>query len=108
MTKYSLMDDETLVEICLLGESGAFEELVLRHEKAVMNTARKVTCNRYSAEDASQDAFVSAWTRLDTLRDRSKFKPWICAIAKNCATALVARYHNAIPDISLNLVENEE
>ncbi|MBQ1862861.1 MAG: RNA polymerase sigma factor [Clostridia bacterium] len=108
MTKYSLMDDETLVEMCLLGKSDAFEELVLRHEKAVMNTARKVTCNRYSAEDASQDAFVSAWTRLDTLRDRSKFKPWICAIAKNCATALVARYHNAIPDISLDLVENEE
>ncbi|MBQ7719936.1 MAG: sigma-70 family RNA polymerase sigma factor, partial [Clostridia bacterium] len=60
------------------------------------------------AEDASQDAFVSAWMRLDSLRDRSKFKPWVCAIAKNCAMALVTRYKSVVPDISLNLVENEE
>ena len=108
MTKYSDMSDETLVELCLLGDSGAFEELVLRHEKAVMGTAEKVTGSRFTAEDASQDAFVSAWMRLDSLRDRSKFRPWVCAIAKNCAMALVTRYRSVVPDISLHLVENEE
>ncbi len=108
MTKYSDMSDETLVELCLLGDSGAFEELVLRHEKAVMGTAEKVTGSRFTAEDASQDAFVSAWMRLDSLRDRSRFRPWVCAIAKNCAIRLVTRYRSVVPDISLNLVENEE
>ncbi len=108
MTKYAVMNDETLVEICLLGESDAFEELVLRHENAVMNTAKRITGNRFTAEDASQDAFVSAWMRLDSLRDRSKFKPWVCAIARNCAMVLVTRYRSAVPDISLHLVENEE
>ena len=58
MTKYAVMNDETLVEICLLGESGAFEELVMRHENAVMSTAKRVTGSRFTAEDASQDAFV--------------------------------------------------
>ena len=108
MTKYAVMNDETLVESCLLGESGAFEELVMRHENAVMNTAKRVTGSRFTAEDASQDAFVSAWMRLDSLHDRSKFKPWVCAIAKNCAMALVTRYRSVVPDISLHLVENEE
>ena len=108
MTKYAVMNDETLVDLCLLGESGAFEELVTRHERAVMNTAKKVTGSRFSAEDASQDAFVSAWMRLDSLRDRSKFRPWVCAIAKNCAMALLTRYRSVVPDISLHLVENEE
>ncbi|MBE6724571.1 MAG: RNA polymerase sigma factor [Ruminococcaceae bacterium] len=108
MTKYAVMNDETLVEICLLGESGAFEELVMRHENAVMNTAKRVTGSRFTAEDASQDAFVSAWMRLDSLRDRSKFRPWVCAIAKNCAMALLTRYRSVVPDISLHLVENEE
>ena len=108
MTKYSVMNDETLVEICLLGESGAFEELVLRHKNAVMSAARHVTGSRFTAEDASQDAFLSAWMCLDSLRDRSKFKPWVCAIAKNCAIRLVTRYRSVVPDISLNLVENEE
>lgn len=108
MTKYAVMNDETLVEICLLGESGAFEELVMRHENAVMSTAKRITGSRFTAEDASQDAFVSAWMRLDSLRDRSKFKPWVCAIARNCAMALVTRYRSVVPDISLHLVENEE
>ncbi len=108
MTKYAVMNDETLVEICLLGESGAFEELVMRHENAVMSAAKHVTGSRFTAEDASQDAFVSAWMRLDSLRDRSKFRPWVCAIAKNCAMALVTRYKSVVPDISLHLVENEE
>ena len=108
MTNYTNMTDETLVDLSLLGEEHAFEELVTRHEGAVMSTARRITHNRYSAEDASQDAFVSAWMRLDSLRDRSKFKPWVCAIAKNCALSLVTRYQNAVPDISLHLVENEE
>ena len=52
--------DETLVELTLLGDKTAYEELVLRHQRAVMGTAYKMTGNRYSAEDASQDAFVSA------------------------------------------------
>ncbi|MBO4413753.1 MAG: RNA polymerase sigma factor, partial [Clostridia bacterium] len=108
MKKYELLNDETLVEICLLGKSDAFEELVLRHENAVMNTVKRYTSSRFIAEDASQEAFVSAWMHLDALRDRSKFKPWVCAIAKNCVTALVTRYRSVVPDISLSLVENEE
>ena len=52
--------DEALVELTLLGDETAYEELVTRHQRAVMRTAYKMTKNRFSAEDASQDAFVSA------------------------------------------------
>ena len=60
MTVYNDKNDEVLVELTLLGDEKAFEELVIRHEKAVKGTAHKVTGNEFSAEDASQDAFVSA------------------------------------------------
>lgn len=53
--------DEVLVELTLLGDGTAYEELVTRYQRAVIGTAYKVTKNRFSAEDASQDAFVSAW-----------------------------------------------
>ncbi len=105
MTDYK---DEVLVEMTLLGNSGAYEELVIRHEKAVKGTAYKVTGNEYSAEDASQDAFVSAWMHLDSLRDRSRFGPWVCSIAKNCARNVYSHYKSAIPDISLHLLEYSE
>jgi len=89
MTIYNDKKDDTLVELTLLGNEKAYEELVRRHEKAVLGTAYKVTENRYSAEDASQDAFVSAWVNLDSLRDRKKFGSWVCSIAKNHARNLV-------------------
>lgn len=74
--------DEALVELTLLGDGTAYEELVTRHQRAVMGTAYKVTKNRFSAEDASQDAFVSAWMNLCELRDASKFGAWVCSFAK--------------------------
>ena len=103
MKEYSEKPDEVLVDLTLLGNESAFETLVLRHEKAVKGTAFKITRNSFSAEDASQDAFVSAWMRLDSLSDRSRFGSWVCAIAKNCARDLVSHYQSMVPDISLHL-----
>lgn len=106
MNKHWNKNDKTLVELTLLGEESAYEELVIRHQRAVMGTAYKVTNNTYSAEDASQDAFVSAWMNLSSLRDGAKFGSWVCSIAKNCARTLDAHYRSTVPDISLELLQN--
>ena len=100
--------DEALVELTLLGDESAYEALVTRHQRAVMGTAYKVTKNRFSAEDASQDAFVSAWMNLCELRDASKFGAWVCSFAKNCARTLERHYRAAIPDISLDTLDGFE
>ena len=105
MNKYSDKKDGALVEMTLLGDDRAFEELVLRHQRAVMGTAFKVTENRFFAEDASQDAFVSAWINLDSLNDGDKFGSWVCAIAKNRARNIVVSYNNTAPTISLDVIE---
>ena len=106
MNKYFEKDDSTLVQMTLLGDETAFEELVTRHQRAVKGTAFNVTGSRFSAEDASQDAFLSAWMNLSALREREKFGVWVCSIAKNHARTLVTHYHSAIPSISLNEFEN--
>ncbi len=106
MTKYSDHREDTPVQLALLGNDQAFEELITRHERAVRGTAYKVTGNSYSAEDASQDAFVSAWMNLSSLREPAKFGSWVCGIAKNHARQLVAHYRSTVPDISLDDIEN--
>ena len=106
MTHYVNHPDDTLVELSLLGDQAAFEELVSRHERSVIGTAFKITENQFSAHDASQDAFVSAWINLDRLKSREKFGPWVCSIAKNKARTLMIHYRNTIPDISLDLLKN--
>ncbi len=106
MNSYHDKDDNTLVQQTLLGDESAFAELVTRYERAVMGTALKVTNNTFSAEDATQDAFVSAWMNLSALRQSEKFGSWVCSIAKNHARTLISHYRSAIPTLSLNEFEN--
>lgn len=108
MNAFTDKKDDFLVEMTLLGSDKAFEELVVRYEKRVKGTAYKVTKNTFSAEDASQDAFVCAWAKLGSLKDPSKFGSWVCSIAKNCAVNLVRHYKNAVPDISYELLKNTD
>ena len=95
--------DETLVMLTLAGEETAYEALVTRYQKAVVTAAASVTKNHFMAEDAAQDAFVTAWMKLDTLQEPSKFAPWVCRIAKNCALNMLGRYRSFLP---LDVVDN--
>lgn len=95
--------NETLVMLTLAGEQSAFETLVVRYQRAVIAAAVSVTRNEFMAEDAAQDAFVTAWMKLDTLQEPQKFGSWVCRIAKNCALNMMGRYRAFLP---LDQVEN--
>ncbi len=95
--------DDTLVMLTLAGEQTAYEILVTRYQKAVIDSAMYVTKNRFMAEDAAQDAFVTAWMKLDTLQEPKKYGSWVCRIAKNCAINMINRYRSFLP---LDVVEN--
>ena len=102
MTDYSKMTDGDLIALTLMGDERAFAELVVRHEKYVMGIALRITGNLYSAQDASQDAFISAWIKLDSLSDPGKFRPWINRIAGNSARNIVKHYRAVACDLSLD------
>lgn len=108
MNGFKDKSDGALVEMTLLGSGKAFEELVIRYENKVFGTAYKVTKNKFSAEDVSQDAFVSAWIKLNTLKDKTKFGSWVCSIAKNSAIGLVRHYRGAFSDVCFELLENTD
>ena len=95
--------DETLVLLTLAGNQQAYEHLVMRYQKAVMASAMSVTKNQFMAEDAAQDAFVTAWMKLNVLQEPKKYGAWVCRIAKNCALNMINRYRSFIP---LDLVDN--
>ena len=107
---YREQTDETLVMLTLAGNQDAYEGLVLRYQKAVLASAMSVTHREFMTEDAAQDAFVTAWMKLDTLQEPSKFAPWVCRIAKNCALNMLGRYRDFLPieDLeNLNLVSEQ-
>ena len=94
---YKNETDETLVMLTLAGEQKAYEVLVTRYQKAVIASAMVVTKNYYLAEDAAQDAFVTAWMKLNTLQEQKKYASWVCRIAKNCALNMIIRYRSFLP-----------
>lgn len=105
MAMYKNECDKRLVELTLCGDGLAFEELIIRHEKAVLGTAYKITNDHYKSEDAAQEAFVAAWIQLKALTSQDKFGAYVCAIAKNYAKKMVMRDH-LLETVSLTDFEN--
>lgn len=103
--KHRNLTDETLVMLTLAGDSHAYEALVSRHQGTVLASALRVTHTRFMAEDAAQDAFVTAWMKLNTLNQPEKFCGWVCRIARNCALNMVTRYRSFVDFDSLSNTE---
>ena len=67
------------------GDADAFDQLVVRYQAAVYRAALAALRHTHDAEEAAQDAFIRAWSRLDRFRGDSSFKTWLLTIAWNTA-----------------------
>lgn len=74
------------------GDEEAFEVLVRRHSPVLLTLGMRMLGSRADAEDAVQDAFVSAWRRLPEFRGDAAFLSWMYRIMTNrCLNVLRAR-----------------
>ena len=85
--------DEELVGKAQEGNRKAFERLVERYQRMVVNTAYRILRNREDAEDAAQESFVRAYTFLSTLREGTKFTSWLYRIVTNICFSKVKTSH---------------
>ncbi len=69
----------------------AFEELMIRHFRAVEQVVRAILGDSPEVEDVVQTTFLRAYACLEQLSDKAKFKYWLRAIAANEAKT-VARH----------------
>jgi RNA polymerase sigma-70 factor (ECF subfamily) len=76
-------DESALVAQAKAGDQNAFSELVNRYERKIYRLAKNITQNDEDAEDVLQDAFLKAYTHLDSFKGDSKFYTWIVRIAVN-------------------------
>ena len=74
------MTDEELVAQARQGQADAFDQLVSRHQAAVFRAALAALRSPADAEEAAQDAFVRAWSRLDQFRGDASFRTWLLSI----------------------------
>jgi len=65
------------------GNLQSFEELVLKHQKAVLNAAYRYTGNPSVAEELTQDVFVRVFRAAKSYRPEARFSTWLFTIVRN-------------------------
>lgn len=75
--------DLEAVRRCLDGDAGAFEDLIIRYQKPVMNLAYRIVHDLEDARDVAQSVFVKAFAGLSSFNPGHKFFSWLYRIAVN-------------------------
>lgn len=76
------MDEEKLIEQAKKGDVQAYNMLVLHYQQIVYNVAYRIMGDPQSAEDAAQEAFISAYKALNKFHG-GNFKAWLLRITTN-------------------------
>ena len=101
------MDEQALIKDALEGDLDAFNTLVLHYQDLVYNVAYRVVGEHDASGDATQEAFISAYQKLDQYRGGS-FKAWLLRIVTNaCYDELRRRQRQPVTPLKPELDDGE-
>jgi RNA polymerase sigma-70 factor, ECF subfamily len=112
--------DHLLVERARKGDRDAFASLVHQVSSSLFAVAFRILRDNGLAEDALQNALVTAWRQLPHLRDTDRFEAWIHRVLVHACYAESRRRHHAAnvrvldfngsstPDSSRELADRDE
>lgn len=84
-------DDELIARV-REGDQEAFAVLIDRYKRQIYNLAYRLLGSPNDAEDASQETFIRAYTRLATYEPDGRFGAWLSAICSHwCIDTMRAR-----------------
>lgn len=92
--------NEGLLELALQGNRDALDQLLATYRVRLYRQALRIVGNPEDAEDALQDAFLSAVRHLDQFEGRSSFVTWLTRVVINAA-AMVRRRKASHPEAPL-------
>ena len=85
------MSEEQLIRRAQQGDNGAFEELLLLHQKKVYNLCLRMSANPDDALDLSQEAFLRAWRSLGQYQFEANFSTWLFRLTSNICIDFLRR-----------------
>lgn len=96
-----------LVDRAVQGDRDAQESLFTRYRSRLYRLALRLLHSKEDAEDAVQDALLSAYRNISTFEGRSLFSTWLTRIVVNAALVKMRR-QRARPELFLQDVSPEE
>ena len=100
----SASDDQVDVEKVLAGDIDAFESIVCRWHRPLINLAYRFCRERGRAEEMAQEAFLRAYRSLRQWRKDAAFSTWLFALAMNVYRSELRR----IPAKAISIDEARE
>ena len=108
------LPDEELMLRLKDGEADCFKELVMRHQRSVINTAFRVTGNHQEAEEVAQEVFLRIYRAAPGYRPDAKFSTYLYRVTLNLslnqvrkARAVLSRFFSGEQGFNEELVIGE-
>ncbi len=102
------LQDDDLVGRIRSGDARAMEALMRRHNRVLFRTARAILRDDAEAEDAVQEAYMSAYRALPSFRGESKLSTWLVRIVANEALMRRRRTARSAEVIPMESTEHSE
>ena len=96
------LDDAQLVQRALKREGSAFRAIMQKYNQRLYRIARGILRNDAEAEDAVQEAYVNAFTHLESFRGDSSLPTWLARITMNEA---LGRLRTRRPTVDITEIE---
>ena len=90
--------DAALVERAQQGERVAFEVLVVKYQRRVAATVRRLVHDDRITEELTQEVFLSVFVALPSFRHDGDFAAWLFTIARNAARSYLRSAQNRQDD----------
>jgi RNA polymerase sigma-70 factor, ECF subfamily len=97
--------DAALVARAQQGETVAFEVLVVKYQRRVAATIRRVVREDRIAEELTQEVFLSVFVTLPSFRPDGDFAAWLFTIARNAARSYLRSAQNRQDDRPIQLLD---
>jgi RNA polymerase sigma-70 factor, ECF subfamily len=96
------------VAAALSGQQSAFEQIVRRYQRPMVNLIARMTGDRGHAEDLAQEAFVKAFRSLPAFDTTRRLSSWLFRIAHNTAIDALRRPRHQMVSIDARTREARE
>ena len=97
--------DAALVARAQQGEMVAFEVLVVKYQRRVAATVRRLVFDDRIAEELTQEVFLSVFVALPSFRPDGDFAAWLFTIARNAARSYLRSAQNRQDDRPAQLLD---
>jgi len=102
-------EESALISAVLAGDTESFSPLVTEHQDRVYRLALRLLGSEADAADAAQEAFIKAYTSLNSFRGDSRFGVWLYRLTNNvCIDFLRRRKRQETVSLQTRDEEGEE